>query len=89
MCVTIVLEQYNFSMCANVASSDVSSCAGRGGRIVRRSGSRRHTGRVWRPCVSGSDASAHPNERSASRSCPTYTGTASHLQGGEQESQYS
>lgn len=80
MFVKIVLVQYNLSGCANVASSDVSSCAAPGGRIGRRSGSRRRTGRVWHPCVSGSGASARPNGRNASRSCPTYTCTASHLQ---------
>lgn len=64
--------------CANVASSGASSCAGRGGRTGRRSASRRRTGRVWRPCVSGNGASARPNGRNASRSCPTYTCTASH-----------
>ena len=64
----------------NAASSGVSSCAGPGGRIGRRSASRRRTGRVWRPCASGSDVSARPNGRSASRSCPTCTCTASHLQ---------
>lgn len=64
----------------NVASSGVSSCAGQGDPIGRRSVSRRHTGRVWRLCVSCSDVSAHPNEQNASRSCPTYTCTASRLQ---------
>lgn len=74
------------ALCANAAaSSDVSSCAGPGGRSGRRSGSRRRTGRVWRPCVSGSDESARRNERSASRSCPTCTCRASHLQDGEED----
>lgn len=67
-------------MCANASSSGVSSCAGQGGRIGRRRVSRRRTGRAWRPCASDSDASARRNGRNASRSCPTYTCTASHLQ---------
>lgn len=70
------------SVCADAASSGVFSCAGRGGRIGKRSASRRRTGRVWRPCASGNDASARPNERSANRSCPTCTCMASHLEDG-------
>ncbi len=73
------------SACENAASSGVSSCAGRGGRIWKRSVSRRRTGRVWHLCASGSDASAHPNERNASHSSPMCTCTASHLQDGRKE----
>lgn len=69
----------------NAASSGVFSCAGPSGQIGKRSASRRRTGRAWRPCASGSGASAHLNERNASRSCPTCICTASHLQDREEK----
>lgn len=76
-------------VCVYVAASfGVSSCAGPGGRIGKRPWSRPHTGRVWRPCASGSDASARRNVRSASRSCPMCTCMASHLHGDKRKKNY-
>lgn len=81
-CVFVVCMHVHVAM--DAASSGVSSCAERGGRIGKRNVSRQRTGRVWRPCASGSDASAHQSVRNASHSCPTCTCTASHLQSGRE-----
>lgn len=72
-------------VCARAASSGVSSCAGPGGPIGKRSGSTRRTGRAWLLCASGNDASVHPNGQSASHSFPTCTCRASHLEEGRAE----
>lgn len=68
------------SRSSGALSSDASSCGAPGGRSGRSCGCRRRTGRAWPPCASGSGASAHRSARTASRSLPTCTCTASHLQ---------
>ena len=70
-------------------SSGGASCAGPGDRSGRSSGCRRRTWTVWLRCVSGSVGSARPIGRSASRSSPTYSGTASHLRRDEDGRQQS
>lgn len=63
-----------------LSNSGAASCARPGGRSARSSGCRRCIWRVWLRCVSGSVGSARLTWRSASRSSPTCSGTASPLQ---------